>query len=374
MIEMLSNPNKPFKDSKLSQNIAKAIKASVQNGRRYRIMEVCGTHTVSIARYGLRTLLPDNVELVSGPGCPVCVTSQAEIDLFFTLAERGATLATFGDLLRVPGSVIKNGKPITLLDKRSEGAKVLSLYSPLDLIKLAKENPFEEYIFLGIGFETTAPNIASLIYLAEKEGIKNISVLSFCKTMPKAIEYILNTDTMNNEKLDGFLCPGHVTAITGVSLYEPIVASKKAAVVAGFEPVEILDAIYEIVRQCNEEDYRITNKYTRIVKDSGNKRALEILNEVFEPSPALWRGLGKLPASGLSIREKYSHYDAFKKYDLKLGEYSEIKGCKCGEVLLGKIKPNACPLFGKRCTSENPIGPCMVSNEGTCSAYYKFLR
>lgn len=269
-------------------------------------------------------------------------------------------------MLRIPGS---NGE--TLIDKRARGADVNVVYSPLDTLKLAEDNPDKHYTFLGIGFETTAPTIAALIMEAKEKGLKNLSVLSFCKTMPAAFDLILSDKDMY---LDGFLCPGHVTAVTGVQLYEPLIKAGKAAVVAGFEPVEMLDAVYEIVKQANNKNFHIVNKYRRVVPDIGNANAREILAKVFYESDAFWRGLGELKKSGLAIRQEYIEYDALKRFDLKPKNITEIKGCKCGQVLTGKIKPQDCPLFAKRCTPEDPVGPCMVSGEGTCAAYYKFLR
>lgn len=358
------NPNIPFRDKETALKLSNAIKNEAKEDKYYKIMEVCGTHTMAIARSGLRSMLPSNVELVSGPGCPVCVTSQGEIDLFFELIDKGVSVVSFGDLLRIPGS---NGQ--SLMDKRAHGADVSVVYSPLDTIKLAKASPDKHYTFLGIGFETTAPTVAALIMEAKKENIKNLSVLSFCKTMPKAFELILSDTSLH---LDGFLCPGHVTAITGISLYEQIIASKKAAVVAGFEPVEMLDAIYEIIGQVNKGEFHTVNKYRRVVPDEGSQVARDILSTVFYDNDATWRGLGKLEKSGLGIKEEYAEYDALKRFNLVPKDITEIKGCKCGQVLTGKIKPSACGLFGKKCTPEEPVGPCMVSSEGTCAAYYKY--
>ena len=356
------NPNIPFRDKETALKVSQSIKKEADTHKTYKIMEVCGTHTMAIARSGLKSMLPENVELISGPGCPVCVTSQGEIDLFFELLDCGVSVASFGDLLRIPGS---NGE--TLIDKRARGADVNVVYSPLDTLKLAEDNPDKHYTFLGIGFETTAPTIAALIMEAKEKGLKNLSVLSFCKTMPAAFDLILSDKDMY---LDGFLCPGHVTAVTGVQLYEPLIKAGKAAVVA----VEMLDAVYEIVKQANNKNFHIVNKYRRVVPDIGNANAREILAKVFYESDAFWRGLGELKKSGLAIRQEYIEYDALKRFDLKPKNITEIKGCKCGQVLTGKIKPQDCPLFAKRCTPEDPVGPCMVSGEGTCAAYYKFLR
>ena len=360
------NPNKPFKDKETTLKLSSTLEKVAHPDKVYKIMEVCGTHTMAIARNGIRNMLPKNVELISGPGCPVCVSSQGEIDLFFDLIDKGAAVVTFGDLLRIPGS---NGE--TLADKRARGADVFVIYSPLDAIELAKKHSDKQLVFLGVGFETTVPTIGALIMAAKEQNIKNLSVLSLCKTMPEAFDLILSDKDI---QVDGFLCPGHVTIVTGLDLYKPLIEANKAAVVAGFEPVEILDAIYEIIEQTNHNHFEIVNKYKRVVPDAGNAIARSIIDKVFEPSDAVWRGIGKLEHSGLAIRDEYADFDAMKRFNLIPKDVHEIKGCKCGQVLTGKIKPEKCGLFGKRCTPENPIGPCMVSSEGTCAAYYKYMR
>ncbi len=360
----MMNPNSPFRDSRIAKGLAKAIENEA-NGNHYKIMEICGTHTMSIARNGLRSVLPENVELVSGPGCPVCVTSQGEIDLFFDVIDKGATVVTFGDLLKIPNS---KGRSLSTL--RAEGADVRVIYSPLDTLEMAKKEPEKNFVFLGVGFETTAPTIAYLAKVAKENGYKNISVLSVCKTMPEAIKVILSD---NDLKLDGFLCPGHVTTVTGISLYDDIINAKKAAVVAGFEPVEMLDAILEIIKQVNSKNFHISNKYKRVVNKDGNPIARAILAEIFKPVTVSWRGIGPLENSGLDFRDEYADFDAKKVYNITYNHIDEIKGCKCGAVLTGKIKPTDCKLFGTKCNTENPIGPCMVSSEGTCAAYYRFI-
>ncbi len=358
------NLNKPFRDKDLSLSLINNIKTNATK-QKYKIMEVCGTHTMSISRNGLRSVMPSNVSLVSGPGCPVCVTAQGEIDTFFKLINAGVSVITFGDLMRIPSST-----GYTLTDARASGADVHVIYSPLDSIKIAKKYPEKQFVFLGVGFETTVPIVAHLVLQIAEQNIDNLSVFSMCKTMPKAIELLLADEEL---EIDGFLCPGHVTTVTGVSLYEPIVASKKAAVVAGFEPIEMLDAINEIIAQVNSDDFKIVNKYKRVVVDNGNEAARNIMYKVFEPSIASWRGLGSLADSGLKIRDEYSKYDALRRFNIEVDDVQEIKGCKCGAVLTGKILPTDCGLFKKTCTPENPVGPCMVSSEGTCSAYYKYI-
>ncbi len=358
------NQNSPFRDKELSKSLISQVKQSA-TGEKYKIMEVCGTHTMAISRNGLRSVMPDNVMLVSGPGCPVCVTSQGEIDTFFQLLDRGVDVITFGDLIRIPSST-----GMTLADARANGAGVHVIYSPLDSIKLAKNNPTKKFTFLGVGFETTVPIVAHLILEIEKQGIENLTVFSMCKTMPKAIELLLSDAEL---QIDGFLCPGHVTTVTGVALYEPIIEAKKAAVVAGFEPVEMLDAINEVINQVNSGEFKVENKYKRVVAEQGNEIARNLMYKVFEPCTSVWRGLGALEGSGLGIREEYAHYDALIKYAINVDTVEEIKGCKCGSVLTGKILPTDCALFKKVCTPETPVGPCMVSSEGTCSAYYKYI-
>ena len=358
------NPNEIFRSNKIALPLIEKIRQAVITSKKYRIMEVCGTHTMAISRTGLRSLLPENVELVSGPGCPVCVTSQGEIDLFFQLINKNVTIVTFGDLLRIPGSSKES-----LQFARAKGADVRVVYSPLDMLKFAEIEKDKNFVFLGVGFETTAPAVACTAMEAKNRGLKNAFVLSLCKTMPKAIQFLLDDKEL---AIDGFLCPGHVTSIVGINLYDPIINSGKAAVVAGFEPVEMLDAIYEIITQVNGNSFCTVNKYKRVVRDEGNQVARSILDKVFMPTDTYWRGLGWLCGSGLDFRSEYDTFNAKKVFDLTISDVADIKGCRCAQVLTGKIIPPKCPLFGRGCSPENPIGPCMVSSEGTCSAYYKY--
>jgi len=356
---------------RLDKNIIANLIKEIENksaGKNYRIMEICGSHTVSISRSGLRSILPANVELISGPGCPVCVTSQGEIDLIFQLIDldKNLSIITFGDLIKIPSSTGRS-----LLDARTNGTDVNIIYSSLDAIKIALNNSGKKYLFIAVGFETTAPTIAALIKEVARRDIKNLLILSLCKTMPEAIKYILSDPELS---INGFLAPGHISIVTGNKLYDDIIADKRAAVIAGFEPVEILNAIIAIIDQINSNDFKVENRYKYVVSGEPNIKALEILDEVFDPAPSIWRGLGRLDNSGLKISDKYKQYDALIKYDLEYNEQEEIKGCKCGAVLTGKITPNKCPLFGKACNPETPIGPCMVSSEGSCYAYYKYER
>jgi hydrogenase expression/formation protein HypD len=359
--------NNIFSNSNDVQRIVSAINREADSARNYRIMEVCGTHTMSIARYGIASLLPANVTLVSGPGCPVCVTSQADIDNAIDLAYiDGVHITTFGDMLRINGSDRRS-----LYDAKAERGNVHIVYSPLDTIALAKENPDTQYVFLAVGFETTTPMTAGLIHAASQANVHNISVLSMCKTMPAAFELLLTDPDVN---IDGFLCPGNVTIITGEAIYEPIVSAGKAAVVAGFEPMDILASVLAIIRQVNTGKYAVANTYKRLAAADGNKKAQTLTNNIFSPCDARWRGLGWLADSGMAIRAEYANYDAAIRYGLDTKREEPPTKCRCGDILKGHISPNACPLFGTACTPLAAIGPCMVSSEGACAAYYKYRR
>jgi len=351
-----------FRDPELCKKLISQIEREATRDS-YRFMEVCGSHTMAIAKQGIRSVLPDNIDLVSGPGCPVCVTPQCEIDAIFEIVEKGAVIATFGDMMRVPGSDGQN-----LQKLKSEGADIRVVFSPLDSLKIAKETD-KEVVFIGIGFETTAPAVASLALSGEMAGVQNLSITPYNKTMPEVLGLIIDDKNLN---IDGFVCPGHVTAITGISLYDPIVASGMSAVVTGFEPVDILSSVLEMVRQSNSGEFAVKNMYGRVVSDEGNPKALEILDKVYKKSGAWWRGIGYIEDSGLFFRDEFEQFDAFKKFDVSLSGDDEIDGCSCGEVLKGYIKPSECSLFGNGCDPLNPVGPCMVSSEGACAAYYKY--
>lgn len=345
------------------------LKKSIDSyGKPIRFMEVCGTHTVSIFQSGLRTLLPEGFSHLSGPGCPVCVTHDAEVATFLALAEKeNVILATFGDLIRVPSP---NGK--SLKHAMASGANVQVIYSPMDALKLAKENPNKEVVFLGVGFETTAPAIAATIIAAKKGNIKNYSVFSCHKLVPPALKLLL--DINNDERyIDAFLLPGHVSLVIGLEPYEFMAKDYHyPAVVAGFEPAEIIHALFMISEQKRLGVAKIENAYTRAVSYDGNSMAKNMLNQIFEVCDTKWRGLGEIKASGLKIRQEFSDFDALVKLDTKLVITKPLAGCKCGEVLQGKITPADCPLFGKVCTPQNPTGPCMVSTEGSCAAWYNY--
>ncbi len=352
-----------FKDAKLCKQVLAELTAELK--APFRFMEVCGTHTVAIFQSGLRSLFPENLIHVSGPGCPVCVTHEKEVALFFELAKKDVILATFGDLMRVPGPDKKS-----LKDLQAEGAKIKVVYSPFDALTLARENPLAKVVFIGVGFETTAPTIAATLKIAKKEKVKNFFVLCLHKLVPPALRALVVDPQL---KVEGFLLPGHVSAIIGVKPY--IFLAKEysiPAVIGGFEPLDILQALYLLVKMKNEGKAEIINSYKRVVKTEGNVKAQEVLAEVFQPCAALWRGIGEIPESGLQLREKYADFDAFQVFDLQFPEVPPLKGCKCGEVLKGLIRPDECPLFKKVCTPQHPVGPCMVSTEGSCAAYYKY--
>jgi len=351
-----------FRDAEICKTLLKQINDEGV-AESYRFMEVCGSHTMAIAKFGIKSLLPKNIELVSGPGCPVCVTPQCEIDALFDIAKQGAIIVTFGDMIRVPGA---NGQ--SLQKMKSEGVDVRVVFSPLDAIKVA-EGTDKEVVFVGIGFETTAPAVAGLALIAKQKGIKNLSITPYNKTMPEVLGLLLAD---KNLKINGFICPGHVTAVTGLALYEPVVKAGMAAVVTGFEPVDVLASILEMVRQVNSGKYRAVNKYSRVVADEGNAKARGIIDTVYKKQGCWWRGIGFIEDSGLAFRDEYSEFDAFKKFDISLEGDDEIEGCRCGDVLKGYIKPTECPLFGTACEPLNPVGPCMVSSEGACAAAYKY--
>jgi hydrogenase expression/formation protein HypD len=328
-------------------------------------MEVCGTHTMSISRYGIRSLLPETITLLSGPGCPVCVTSQGEIDRFIRLSRiEKVIVATFGDLLRVPSA------DATLEKERAAGADIRMVYSTLDALEIAADNPDKEVVFLGIGFETTAPTIAAAVLDAQKKGIHNFSVLSAHKRVIPALEALLQHEQV---KVHGFICPGHVSVIIGGDAYRPLSETYHIpCAVAGFEPVDILQAVYMLVQQIEKGGAQVEIAYRRGVTFEGNRKAREIMARVFEPCDAVWRGIGPIPQSGYRLRAAFSAFDAEKKFALPVQDAREPEGCACGEILVGIKSPRQCSRFGKTCTPAHPVGPCMVSSEGTCAAYYKY--
>lgn len=355
-----------FKDPALARNLVDSINSLAEViDRDVTLMEVCGTHTVSIARNGIRDLMPANVHLSSGPGCPVCVTANHDIDKVIALAKvPNVIITTFGDMTRVPGSTS------SLLREQAAGADVRIVYSPLDALAIAEENPDREVVFVGVGFETTTPSIAMAIKRAKAMGLKNFSVYAASKNMPGALDAITNDPEL---EVDALILPGHVSTIIGTKPYE-FLAEKYGlpGVITGFEPVDILQGIAMILRQIAEDRAHIEIAYARGVMAEGNPTAVAAINEVFETVPADWRGLGRIDGTGFAIRDEFAEFDAMKRLAPMVEETVEHAGCRCGDVLRGIITPAQCALFRKVCSPENPIGPCMVSSEGACAAYYRY--
>jgi hydrogenase expression/formation protein HypD len=353
-----------YRDKAKVQALAKQIRELTNT--RMSFMEVCGGHTMAIQKFGIPSLLPSNIRLISGPGCPVCVSDRKYIDQAVAYSRLDDVIVTtYGDLIRVPGST-------SSLDReKANGRDIRIVYSVLDAISLAEKYPEKKIVFLGIGFETTAPaSAAGIIKAAEKE-LRNFYVFSAHKIMPPAMSALIDEGV----KIDGYLAPGHVSTITGTSIYNDIAARYNlACVVSGFEPVDLLQSIYMLARQVVEGEFKVEVQYKRAVREEGNPKALGMLEEVFERRDDWWRGLGVLPLSGLGIKEKYKKFDAEKNLEVEVEVTREDKGCICGTILKGLSTPKDCNLFGKVCTPVNPVGACMVSNEGTCHAYYRYNR
>jgi hydrogenase expression/formation protein HypD len=354
-----------YRDPEVSRNIAEKIRRTSK--RPIRLMEVCGTHTVSIFRNGIRAMLPETIALLSGPGCPVCVTTQKEIDTFIRMAGMDdVIIATFGDLMRVPGA------SSSLQKERADGRDIRMVYAADDALKIARQHPDKKVVFPGVGFETTAPTIAATLLAAREMRLDNFFVFSAHKCVPPALFALMENRDVH---IDGFILPGHVSVIIGTRGYVPFFQKYQIpCVVAGFEPVDILQAIYTLVRQIESGKAELSNDYRRVVTVDGNTKARQIMQEVFEVQDAAWRGIGTIRESGLKIREKLSGLDAEKMLDFEVPEAVEPKGCRCGEVLTGRMIPPQCPLYQKNCTPEDPVGPCMVSSEGTCAAYYRYQK
>lgn len=360
-MEILKEIRSPRISQKLLERINKKLDVNIS------IMEVCGTHTNSILKSGIKELLPDNIRLISGPGCPVCVTPQGYIDTAIEISKRrDIIITTFGDLMRVPGSTS------TLNREKAVGSDIRVVYSPLDSLKIAEDNKDKKVVFLSIGFETTAPIIALSISLATKRNINNYFILNALKTMPEAMSsLILNPQV----KVDGFLCPGHVATITGEDDFKEIALSYKIPmVIAGFEVNDILSAILELIYMKENSSFEVRNLYSRLVKSEGNVEALKILYNIFEKGDSSWRGLGKIHNAGLKLKSKYRSFDILDKLDIQMIEEESNRGCSCGEILMGIKEPQECKLFKTVCTPLNPIGACMVSEEGACSAFYKYFN
>ena len=355
-----------YRDPDLAKALVEAIRKDLQGYTgRMTLMEVCGTHTMSIYQHGIRSLLPEQVRLVSGPGCPVCVTPISYIDQAVAYARRPQTIvATFGDMIRVPGSTS------TLQREKAKGADVRIVYSSLDAVTVAERNPDKSIVFLGVGFETTAPTVAGSLLEAEKRRLNNYFVLCAHKTMPAPMIALTSDPDL---KVDGYICPAHVSAVIGSDAYLPLAEGFGVpCVVTGFEPVDMLRGIQMLVQQVVAGEARVESEYSRIVKPGGNRTAQAILVKVFEPCDAEWRGIGAIPASGLQLREAYRKFDALIALPVEVEEPREHKGCLCGEILKGKFSAKDCPLFRKTCTPAHPVGACMVSSEGTCAAEYKY--
>lgn len=333
--------------------------------RPLKLMEVCGTHTVEIFRHGVRGVIPKSITLLSGPGCPVCVTSIRDVDVAIALAKRpDVILVTFGDMMRVPG-----GKQ-SLMEARSEGADVRVMYSPMDALKLAQKEKDKQIVFFATGFETTSPLIAATVFEAARLKVRNFTIYSSHKLVPPALKALLDSPDV---KVDGFIMPGHVSTIIGKKPYEFVAARySKPSVITGFEAVEIIEGILMIVRQIVQGRAEVEIQYRNIVKEEGNPRAMELLNQVFEPVDAYWRGIGVIPGSGLKLREAYAAFDAVTRFNPEVSNEPEPELCSCGDILRGVKIPTECALFGTGCTPDSPVGPCMVSTEGSCAAYYKY--
>ena len=360
------NYSAEFRSRPLVQGLAQRI-AQLTAGLRQPLvfMEVCGTHTMAIYQYGLRSLLPPQVKLISGPGCPVCVTPVDYVDRAVAYAKRPQTIvASFGDMLRVPGS------SSSLMQERAKGADVRIVYSSLDAVALAAKHPERQVVFLGVGFETTAPTVAASILSAAAQGLKNYFVLAANKTIPVPMQ-VLSADP--ELAIDGYLCPAHVSTVIGGDAYRFLAEEHGVpCVVTGFEPADILQGLAMLVEQKVEGRSTVEIQYRRFVTPKGNHKALLLLAEVFTPVDSNWRGIGMIPQSGLAIADKYAAFDAEKMLSVEVEESREAEGCLCGEVLKGKVAPCDCPLFGTVCTPEDPVGACMVSSEGSCAAAYKY--
>lgn len=355
-----------FRDPELAQVLGREITSLVEPGRHYKVMELCGGHTHTIYRYGVQDHLPEAIELVHGPGCPVCVIPMGRVDDGIAIAEReGVILTCFGDMMRVPGS---RG---SFLEANARGADIRMVYSPLDALRIARQNPDRQVVFFAIGFETTAPSTALTVLRAAAEGIENFSVFCNHVTIMPAIKAILDSPDL---RLDAFIGPGHVSTVIGCRPYEWISSQHgMPLVVAGFEPLDLLQSVYMIMKQFSEGRAAVENQYGRVVSYEGNPAALQVLADVFSLRPFFeWRGLGSIAHSALQLAPKYAQYDAELRYEIPGVRVADPKACQCGEVLKGVLKPWECKVFGTACTPETPIGTCMVSSEGACAAYYNY--
>jgi hydrogenase expression/formation protein HypD len=359
-----------YRDGELAKGVASAIAAAARPGREYRLMEFCGGHTHAISRYGIADLLPANVRMIHGPGCPVCVLPIGRIDQAIRLArEQGAILCTYGDCLRVPAS-----EHLSLLKAKALGAKVRMVYSTQDALRIARENPDRQVVFLAIGFETTTPPTAVAVKMAAAEGLKNFSILCNHVLTPAAMHAILAVP--GGIPIDGFVGPAHVSTVIGYAPYEVFASDYgKPVVIAGFEPLDVMQAILMLVRQVNDGRSVVENEFTRAVSREGNIKAQAVVGEVFELRDSFeWRGLGTVPKSALRLRPAYAEFDAEARFDVPYVAVADNKACECAAILRGEKRPEECAIFGSVCTPDNPVGSCMVSSEGACAAHYTYGR
>ncbi len=373
----MSSPQHFVSEPVLLQSLIERINRTVdwlcreRGGRTVNLMEVCGTHTMAISAFGIRRAVDQRLRLLSGPGCPVCVTAQEDIDAAIALAQTpGVTLVTFGDMMRVPGA---DG---TLEQARARGADVRVVYSPLDAVDAAEADPSQEFVFVGVGFETTAPTVAAAVLMARRRKLNNFSVLPMFKLIPPALRAIVSSARV---QVDGFLLPGHVSTVIGAEPYFFLAEEyRKPCCIAGFEAVDIVQGILLLLEQLAEKRPQVAIQYRRSVRERGNPHARKLLEKVFEPRNAAWRGMGTIPGSGLGLRAEFSGFDSLKRLRKRVVKRNNRKrrdnshACRCGDVMLGAIVPPECSLFATLCTPEHPVGPCMVSSEGACAAYYKY--
>lgn len=364
-----------FRQRDLAEKVAGAIVREARSGRDYHFMEFCGGHTHAIFRYGVQDLMPPNVRFVHGPGCPVCVLPVRRLDDAVELAERhGVILTTYGDMMRVPGT-----KQRSLIKAKADGADIRMVYSTQDALKIARENPERQVVFFAIGFETTTPPTAVALVQARREGLRNFSVFCNHVLTPAAIQHILQSPEVRDlgtVKIDGFLGPSHVSSVIGSEPYEFFSEEfQKPVVIAGFEPLDVMQSTLMLIRQINEDRHEVENEYTRVVKREGNLKAQALVSDVFELRPRFeWRGLGSVPYSALRIRSEFADLDAETRFELSEKASREVKSCECPAILRGAKKPTDCKLFGTVCTPDNPMGSCMVSSEGACAAYWTYGR
>ncbi len=367
MLEKIKESTNPELAKKLLDkviNISSEYKSKY--GKEPAIMEVCGSHTMALARTGLKRILKGHVNLISGPGCPVCVTDQISIDAMIELAEGdNRIICTFGDMMRVPGT------KRSLMESKTAGKDIRVVYSPSDSIEIAEKNPNKEVVFLGIGFETTIPVLAVALKLADEKGLKNFSMWLNTKLVEPILRALLDTKKVN---IDGFLLPGHVSIVLGKDSYDFLVDEYKVpGIISGFDSVEMLSGIYKLIEMLINEDIKIINDHKKIVTNEGNMYAKNLMNKYLEPCEEAWRGIGIIKDSGLDLREEYDYLNAKKRFEVEVGEPKKTK-CRCGDIISGLIAPDECVLFGKACNPINPIGPCMVSTEGSCAAFYQYMR